>query len=347
MTQVYGVLDEIAIFHDRRRKGIGATDAAPILGISRWGTAFEVWEAKLGLDSYKEPSLSAFLGNYLQNAVAELYTSETGIKVRRDNRQHQHPVHDWMLCHLDYREHGNPKHLIECKTTHRYDDWGTILNPKIPVDVWVQCQHEMAVTGAESCDVAVLFGHRAFSVLPVQRDDDFIGKLIMAEEEFWTQCVLTETPPAIDGSEAARRFLNRRNPDDNGLMIPLTPEQARIGEQYRLSLHNLASVKEAHQKLKNEIIEMIGPMAGVRGPDFEVTYKKTKDSTHVNWQGIAQAYERLLDDMPALALARVFAEHGFAEQPWSQVNGFLHSVNTSKEEGVRKFWWTDKKEAEE
>src|ERR1051326_5820962 len=204
-------LDEFETFLDARRQGIGATDAPAILGQSPWASAHDVWMDKVEPPNLEDdnPSLPMWLGQQIQGTVAALYTVRTGIRLRAVRKQKIHPVYNWQRCHLDYAELGKPTHLLECKTTSNWDAFGPQGSQDVPVHYWIQCQHEMAVTGAELTTLAVLFGLRDFRWYDLPRDDEFITRMTAAEEEFWSLYVVPRTPPPIDGSAGALRYLRR------------------------------------------------------------------------------------------------------------------------------------------
>jgi hypothetical protein len=72
-----------------------------------------------------------------------------------------------------------------------------------------QCQvlHQLAVTGHDWADVAVLIGGQDFRIYRVNRDEDKIADLIARETVFW-QHVLLDTQPAPDGSDDAGAALS-------------------------------------------------------------------------------------------------------------------------------------------
>jgi predicted phage-related endonuclease len=290
--------DDRKAFLERRQKVIGATDAAPILGLGKRGSAMAVYLDKIGEPIDDEQSLPVWLGLKLQATVAELYTAQEGIKLRAANRQFIHPVYEWMGCHLDYRAWGKPKLLVEIKTRAYMRGWG---DPEaddpfrgVPPEVWVQCQHEMAVVDAEECHVAVLFGHHTFRVYRIPRDQEFIQKLIVAEEEFWTQHVAKREPPTIDGSEATTAWVKRRFPADTAPPMPATPEQVKLVKRLILARQNLAQVTLAHDALENQVKDIIGLAGGMIGPGFRITWKKNKDSIKTGWEQVAYAYRNTI-----------------------------------------------------
>jgi putative phage-type endonuclease len=295
-------------WHDERRNGVGSTDAAAILGLSPWSTPFDVWREKVGDNDDREPraALQMYVGKRLQDTVGDLYVVKTGRRIRADNKQHVRRGAEWMTAHLDFRVLGDPGRLIEAKTAFDTKGWGEDGSTVVPVQYWCQVQHEMAVTGATMADIAVLFGHRDFRVYPIPRDDDFIGKLTTAEEEFWTLYVVPRVPPPVDHTEAATRYLNRRNPTASGTMIPATPEMAELVDRYRDAVTAANDAIKERDRLKNRLIQTIGPNDGLRGADFEVTYRNVKPGAPVVvWP---QVGEWAVDMIRALAWSDTMAD---------------------------------------
>lgn len=345
--------DEIDEWHENRRKGIGSTDAAAILGLSPWSTPFDVWQDKTGErphDGELAMPLRFYVGKRLQDTVGDLYVYKTGRRVRADNKQHFRREFPWQYAHLDFRVLGEPTRIIECKTAFNDNGWGEDGSTDIPVHYWCQVQHEMAVTGADTCDVAVLFGHRDFRVYPIPRDPDFVVKLTLAEEEFWTLYVVPKEPPPVDHTEAATRFLNKRHPTAKaGSMIPATPEQAELVDRYRAAVAVTDAAIKERDRLKNRIIQVIGSNEGIRGGDFEITYRNVKPGDPVVvWPTVG---EWMTDTIRALDPGAVFRviRNGSVDIPASVKSvddAIAHVIKANTvpgRKGYRRFDFDDRK----
>ena len=288
--------DERKSFLEARASGIGATDTPKILGLSKWGSPLSVYEEKVNPPAERQMSLPAWLGLKLQNTVGELYTEATGHRLRADNRHHRHPLHDWMVCHLDFRVLGHPEILVECKTRRSMDGYGEDGSAIIPPDVWAQVQHEMAVTGADVAHVAVLFGHFSYRTFIIQRDKEFIAALIPKLEAFWFDHVVARVPPEVSGHPADGDIVRSRHPEHDDSLIPATPEQERFIEAYGLAQYNVQQAERAKAEAANRLIDIIKDKAGIVGAAGTVTYRKPKDSTKVAWQQIAAALRGAIDE---------------------------------------------------
>lgn len=291
--------DERAEFLERRATGIGATDSPKILGLSRWGTALTVYEDKVA-PRPQEMSLPAWLGLKLQSTVAELYTAQTGTILRADNRHHRHPEHDWMVCHLDFRAKGQPSLLVECKTKAWMTGWGEEGSVEIPVDIWVQVQHEMAVTGATECDVAVLFGHHTFRVYRVVRDDPFIATMIPRLATVWFENIIPRIPPEPTGHELDTAAVKRAHPEHDDTWVAATAEDEAFIKQVVLARQN-ANVAEANKdEQENKLRVLIGRAQGITGSFGQITYRQTRDREEIDWAAVAVTQGAVIEDLLTL-----------------------------------------------
>lgn len=91
-----------------RRKGIGGSDVAAVLGLSPYKTPLDVWNDKLGLSEEHEQSEAAYWGTTLEDTVAKEFQKRTGYKIQRVDHQFRDPENSWMICNID-RAIINPK----------------------------------------------------------------------------------------------------------------------------------------------------------------------------------------------------------------------------------------------
>ena len=240
-----------------RRKGIGGSDAAAIIGKSRWKSAFSVYLDKLGMeDDQTSPVME--MGNLLEGYVAELFTRESGKKVARRNRTYTSKSHPCMMANIDRYVVGEQAGL-ECKTTTRYNssDWDA---GEVPPEYYWQCMHYMAVLGYDHWYLAVLMRDSGdFRWYRIDRDQAEIDRLIEAEEDFWG-LVQRRTPPPTSGLESETDKLNELYPADkaNGESVDLTELGRDIQSRVELDkqIKDMSKVREAlDQKIKRAMGE--------------------------------------------------------------------------------------------
>lgn len=176
-----------------RQTGIGGSDVAAILGLSKWKTPLDVYNAKIAENPVEESNASIEWGNRLEPVIRQKYADVTGIPVTIPNTTFRHPEHPFMIANVDgLLPDGS---VLEIKTARSGADWGEEGTDEIPEYYLTQVQHYMAVTGAKMCDVAVLIGASDFRIYHVDFDPEIAAMLIEEEKAFW-QRVIDRNPPA-------------------------------------------------------------------------------------------------------------------------------------------------------
>lgn len=285
-----------------RRKGIGGSDVSAILGLNPWQSAYHVWQEKTSEEPPKNMDSERMrVGRDLEDYVAKRFEEATGKKVRRNNYLLQHDEHDFMLANID-REIIGENAILECKTTNSYSikDW----QDGPPAHYELQCHHYMAVTGAETCYIAVLIGNEAFKYYEVKQDSDIENMLIKAETAFW-ELVQTKQPPAPDGSSEYSKMLDQKFMNTIENAIDITNEEnihliERLDEINELSKQLDTEKEEIQQQFKvqmknNEVATIsdrkITWKAYVRTSLDSKTLKKDHPSVYEQYQKISE-YKR-------------------------------------------------------
>lgn len=176
-----------------RQTGIGGSDVAAILGLSKWKTPLDVYNDKIAEKPIEESNPSIEWGNRLEPVIRQKYADETGLTVTIPNQTFRHPEHSFMIANVDgLLPDGS---VLEIKTARSGADWGEEGTDEIPEYYLTQVQHYMAVLGAKRCDIAVLIGASDFRIYHVDFDPEVAAMLIEEEKAFW-QRVVTRNPPA-------------------------------------------------------------------------------------------------------------------------------------------------------
>lgn len=180
---------------------IGASEAAAVLGLSRWGTPLSVWAEKTGQIVKEDISgrLPVKLGHKLEQTVAELFMEETGKKLHRVNETIFHPTYPFLACNLDRRVVGE-RAIVQCKTASAWKsrEWD---GEEIPREYIIQEMHELAVSGMDRAYIAVLIGNQDFKIKTIERDEEALKKLIEKEVSFWHDYVIPKVMPAVTSQD--------------------------------------------------------------------------------------------------------------------------------------------------
>ena len=241
-----------------RRLGIGGSDASIVCGINRYKSPVELWLDKTGQMPAQEAGEAAYWGTQLEGIVRNEFSKRTGIFVAETHELLQSEEHPFMLANLDgvcdVPEYGPC--IFEAKTASAFKagEW----EDSIPDAYQLQVQHYMAVTGYKAAYIAVLIGGNSFKWKCIERDDELIFMLIQLESDFW-QHVQDGTPPPLDGSDAAAKFLADRFPASSpNSKIALPTSAVDLLLQYDDACQQLEAINERKQQAENRLKEMMG-----------------------------------------------------------------------------------------
>lgn len=184
---------------EHRRKSIGGSDAACVLGLNPWVSPYSVWADKLGKLPPIDDNEAMRQGRDLEAYVAERFCEETGKKVRKENNILINPDYPYAHANVDRMVIGEDAGL-ECKTTSTLN-MKNFKNGAFPDTYYVQCVHYMMVTGCKKWYLGVLVLNKAFMIFEIDRDEDEIAALAKSEEDFW-RLVESNTAPIADGSSS-------------------------------------------------------------------------------------------------------------------------------------------------
>jgi len=297
--------EERKIFLEQRQSGLGGTDAAAIVGENPWKSPMDVYREKVGLA--KETAINSRMewGIRLEPVLVEKFDeiikdrTDGNITVDVSKTYIQHPEYPFLIAHVDgICSNGQPQAVLECKTAGAYaaKDFGDEWTDEIPKSYLLQCQHYMMVTGLPETYVAVLIGGNDFRVYHVQRNEDLVASLLKLEVDFWNEHVLAQNPPPIDGSEASSETLKEMYPEDSGAEIVAEDEEL-LGNVERLHeiKDELKMLDADKTECENFIKAAMADASVMTGPNFKISYKKSKDRVVTDWQAVVQEVLTMLD----------------------------------------------------
>lgn len=284
-----------------RKRGIGSSDAAAAVGLNPYKSQLELWMEKTGRDAAlpkadsQDEESPLYWGNILEPIVAAHYTKRSGNRVRRVNAVLQHPASEfsWMLANID-REviSADDVQILECKTAGI--NGARLWKDGVPEYVQLQVMHQLAVTGKQAADVAVLIAGQHVEIHRIERDDFLIGRLMRLEQQFW-QYVVTDTPPPADGSASAEIALRTLFPQDNGETLDFSqdPSLSAAFDELQAVREILATHEKREAQLKQTIQQAMGDATKATFEAGCVTWKKATDSESVDLKRLLQNHPEL------------------------------------------------------
>lgn len=269
-----------------RMTGIGGSDVAAILGLSKWRTPYQVWEEKTGR---KKPEASKELfhfGNVLEQVVADEFSARRGVKVQKRNQMIRSTDHPELVANIDRYIVGGG--VLECKTADKFTRhlWGDSASDEVPEYYLTQVQHYMHVTGWHEGYLAVLIGGNEYRDYEIPYDAELADYCAARCVEFWNNYVAKDVPPPLTASDD----LSNAFQWVSGSTITATPEIETLIEKIK----ELKSAKKEAETLEAELSAQVKIFIGENETLFShdgvklATWKRNKDSqkTVIDWESI-------------------------------------------------------------
>lgn len=288
-----------------RRTGLGGTDIARVLGLSRFGGPMDVFLEKRGQTAPLIETEPMKWGKLLEEPIAQEYAQKSGRKVRRAASFLRHPAHEMFYANLDRWSllGGTPKRVLECKTTSVFtaDDFGEEHTDQVPADYLVQSMWYAYVTGTETTDLAVLIGGNKHRVYTIPRDEDLIAEMEERGLAFWDD-TQRGIPPEVDGSAGSDAYL-RKTYRDKGTERPMTADLASLATMYQGLAEEIKGAEARRKAIGNEIRDLMGDHRWAEGEGVKVVYAERAGARRVDWPALVKA-QRIPE-----ALIEEFATH--------------------------------------
>lgn len=233
---------------ERRKKYLGASEIAAVLGVSPWKNALDVYLEKTGQVVPFEGNADTDRGNRLERSVLDWAADELGVKIRANQwRVHTNRVH---AATLDAVIPARPREAMEAKTT-KGGDWGEPGTDQVPDHVLIQAQQQALVADLEVVWVPVLTTGLDFALYRVERNQELVDVIRERGEEFWQEHVLPGIPPAdlLPSLDTLKRI--KRDP----VTVPLARE---LYERYEAASRALREAETERDEAKAEVLHALG-----------------------------------------------------------------------------------------
>lgn len=263
----------------QRCNSIGGSEIAKIAGYSKYGSAFTVFNDKMGIGKKFKGNIHTVFGNRMEPLIREWiqedFKKSTGVEMLT----FEYP---YMMVHKDIEcFSANIDGLASFKTNYRYwenRDTGEIkeipankligieiktaseflkkmwAGEEIPDEYYCQCQWYMGITGLEYFLIVYLLGKEVkWKVVPRNQDDiDFLFK---AGKEFWTNNILPKIAPEPTGLKKETEDINYMQCIDNDLETNISDSKL---ERYNCISGQLKALEKEKEQLKQLIFLDMG-----------------------------------------------------------------------------------------
>ena len=202
-----------------RSKGLGASDAPIVLGLTPWSSPTELCHQKRGEAKPLTATDRMEWGLLCEPALTTMAEQRYGWRLAECEHM-THPDHEWARCTPDrFRVTDDGPEIVELKVCWRDTHWGDGCTAiphaepggNVPVYYYIQVQWQLFVC---QLHVGWLVGMVAGNLrrYRVQRDDDLIAAMFEKLKQFWVACVIGGEEP-YDDTENGERFIRASQHD--------------------------------------------------------------------------------------------------------------------------------------
>jgi putative phage-type endonuclease len=188
-----------------RKKGLGGSDMAAVMGLSPWKSRYQLYKEKRGEAPDTEENDAMRWGKLMEPSLRQFYADTTGRIVRLPERILYHPLYPILFA--------NPDGLIaeelrglELKMSRYSKGWGEPGTAEVPDYYALQCQHYMLVTGFRVWDLVVSISGALPVMYELHADDELHALMIEEALKFWKQVVEGDAPEPVSFSDAVSKF---------------------------------------------------------------------------------------------------------------------------------------------
>ncbi|WP_295584476.1 YqaJ viral recombinase family protein [uncultured Lamprocystis sp.] len=280
---------DIAASH---RERIGCSQIAPALGLSQYGTRYQLWQQYTG--RAERPDISGYLrvkiGEPMEPVLMPLAAERLGRALRRDRREYLHPDLP-LIGHVDYRAERlrgeTVRPIVDMKTSlgfgarHRFGEDGT---DEVDDGVLLQMQGYLLLTGAQIAYVVALVPGPELKIYTIQADPELHRLIETGIAEFW-QCVQSDTPPDPHSEVEARQRWARHTA---GKIIEADSALYDDVRELHQIKGQLKALEDAEKAIRDRLIPAIGDADAMSYDGRQIlTFRANKDSPKTDWRAVA------------------------------------------------------------
>lgn len=306
-------------FLANRKKGIGGSDVAAILGFSPYKSPYQLWLDKTGRSEKSEQNESAHFGNLLEDVVAKEFSHRSGMKVQRVKQQLFLEEHPWAIGNID-RAVINPEisgnvrfkdgalttdQLLECKTASEYMSklFGEQDTDQIPDYYLTQCLWYLMITGCQVIHLAVLIGGNKFRMYRIERDEDLIKSIFNKVKAFWFNHVLADVPPAPTCFDDV---LHRWSKHVVGKQVEANLNQIKLAEELLTVQQTKKDAEAREEAIKLEIATAMQDAEMMISRGSTICTYKAQSSTRIDTKVLKEKEPELFEKYSNTSSTRVF-----------------------------------------
>lgn len=285
-----------------RRRGIGGSDVAAVLGLDPYTTPYKLWREKTNqLDEEEKTSAAIRRGNVLEDCLGARYCLEVGPSAYERQVAHAAGLDGWRRGNQDMRARfsDGTKRAVEFKTVNRHvfrSDWGEPWSDEVPDRALCQGLWYGNLDDADLIDFAVLVMPddpdevlcrtaaevvelADFHIYQVQRRPKLEEELVHRCEEFWMNHVVANVAPEPTAEDLELAFPKHID----GEVCVADPELMEKLRAYQAASDAAKAATDKKKALRDELMLRAGDAEAIVAADGRTPLWTTKASKRASY----------------------------------------------------------------
>lgn len=258
-----------------RRKFLGGSDAAAVLGVSKWKTPVQLWLEKTGRDAELEredpdakrrKARGVILEPFIrQMTIEKLVDQGHDVKLVATNKRYTDRAHRFLSCEIDFELMLDGELVpADAKSVdgRARDRWGQVGTDEIPIEYAAQFMAGLMIhpKAPRRTLVAALRGFDDVDLYWQERDEITIEAMRERMVSFWIDHVMADRPPPATTLADLRGIWPK--PEPKG--IQATDEILELVKGLKDTQEKIKDLERAEQNMRFFLGRFIGENAVLR-----------------------------------------------------------------------------------
>lgn len=260
-----------------RRKILGGSDVAAVLGVSDYMTPLQLWQQKVGLAANdSSPDRLAILerGRKLEPFIRDMTIDKLRsfgheVELLATNKRYRHPKHKFLSVEIDFELRVDGEEInADAKSVNWTvrKQWGREGSEDVPLQYAAQFMQGLGLAPGRRrrCLAAALRSFDDVEIYWTVRDDETIAAIEEKCVRFWVDHVKTKIPPDPVTFADVRALFSK----DDGSSVEATDTMIQTVDALKTVKQQIKDLQSQEERLKFAIAEYMGPKtlltAGVR-----------------------------------------------------------------------------------
>lgn len=286
-----------------RSKGIGGSEITAVMGLDPYMTPFQLWERKTGRVADSGENKFTRAGNYLEDAVAQMFTDIAGMEAYRPHREHwQHPGFPHLLGTPDrFVSMKNGDAVLEIKTTQKRVTREDIMEGNM-LRWYFQALWYMGIAEKKTGFIAWLCNGVDFDYVQIDFQPDIFADMVQAGNDFWNDHVLADNPPPPISREDILRIIGHVLPD----AVEAPEDALRYHAQIKENSARIKELEQANDELKTAVQLMMQEKSVMTWQGVPLFTWKEAETTRLDGKRLKEEEPEVWQRYAKVSLVRTF-----------------------------------------